>query len=102
MHDTRYNRMWGGDGKVIKPPGPFQKVVNFTKAAVKHVKSGAKKATPEEVQRRLEICKGCNYLNKNEVCEHMKCGCSVKKKAAWMSQNCPIGKWALPVVEDKP
>jgi Family of unknown function (DUF6171) len=74
----------------MKPPSFPKKVVNFAHAAVQHVVTGMKAASPEELQRRMAICLVCEYYKDNQC---MKCGCDVPKKAAWNEQKCPIGKW---------
>jgi hypothetical protein len=56
----------------------------------------------EEQQRRLEICRGCEFFTPNietlseskrkqERC--IKCGCFMNFKAKLRSQHCPINRW---------
>jgi hypothetical protein len=56
------------------------------------MKDGFKKVTDEDFQKRLDICKTCEYHNANtNQCN--KCGCFLKIKASWNSEKCPIDKW---------
>jgi hypothetical protein len=75
------------------------------KAVKDEVKAKAKKQPPvskEEQEKRLNICKECEFFTPNikdlperhrkqERC--IKCGCFMKFKAKLRSQSCPIGKW---------
>ena len=45
----------------------------------------------EVINKRLEICRGCEYLTKSNRCK--KCGCFMKIKARLSTASCPIGKW---------
>ena len=73
-----------------KMPSVFQQAKNLAKSVYDYAASGAEKA-PEKIYRsRIEICEGCDKLSKGRCSE---CGCFVKMKAAWGSEECPIGKW---------
>jgi hypothetical protein len=58
--------------------------------------SNGKPCTQEQIDTRLEICKGCEFY-KNNSC--LKCGCSLSRdknymnKLYWADKSCPIGKW---------
>jgi hypothetical protein len=42
--------------------------------------------------KRMEICKGCDFRDKLlERCK--KCGCFLKMKTASVSSSCPINEW---------
>lgn len=41
--------------------------------------------------RRWNLCKGCEFLTKNNRC--MKCGCFMSFKHRLSLARCPIGKW---------
>ena len=44
------------------------------------------------VNKRLDICKGCEFLFKpTNTCK--KCGCFMKVKTKIATSSCPIGKW---------
>jgi len=45
----------------------------------------------EEVDRRFDICKQCEWLTKQQLCYH--CGCIMKLKTKLEHAKCPIGKW---------
>ena len=83
----------------IKGPSGAMLVKNLTKAVIKHVGSGAKKITQEQYDERLSICSDCDFHHNNR-CLHASCGCFLKKKAWWASEDCPFedgefpdGKW---------
>ena len=40
---------------------------------------------------RLETCKGCDKLNKINICK--VCGCFAPLKILLVHEECPIGKW---------
>jgi len=62
-------------------------VVVEVKSDKKSVSKGIDQA---EIDRRLELCRGCQFWTGNR-CE--KCGCFMKLKARMKSASCPIGKW---------
>jgi hypothetical protein len=41
--------------------------------------------------KRIDICNNCEYLKDQSVCSI--CGCYVKIKAKWSSEDCPKNKW---------
>ena len=44
------------------------------------------------IKRRLDICKGCEFLFKpTNTCK--KCGCFMDVKTKIATQRCPVGKW---------
>ncbi len=66
--------------------------MNFVKAAAQHAMSGFNRVSAEEKEKRLEICKSCEfYIAHSKRCS--KCGCFLEAKSGWSSQHCPIGKW---------
>lgn len=73
-------------------PGFFRRVKNFSKAIVRHVKDKRRKTPTALVKRRLAICSTCRY-NVGGVCRDQRCGCQVKHKARWLSEQCPQKKW---------
>ena len=81
-------------------PNLIQKATNFTSAAIKHVSNGLERLNEQDYQNRLVVCIGnelqpaCELFNaEKSVCRDWKCGCSIKKKAYWRSEDCPQGKW---------
>ena len=43
------------------------------------------------IDKRLDICNGCEFLTEKNKCE--KCGCFMKVKTRVATARCPIGKW---------
>jgi hypothetical protein len=52
--------------------------------------SKKEKLSDSDVQKRREICAGCEHLSGGRC---KKCGCFLKIKTLMRSQHCPIGKW---------
>ena len=68
----------------------FKKITNFTKALFKYSAAGFTDVDVEEYRGRMKICNSCD-LNKNGNCE--ACGCIIRKKAWWKTEDCPKDKW---------
>lgn len=69
---------------------------NLTKSIANNVKSvmsgNSLKTTTEDANRRLNICKGCEFFNsQQERCG--KCGCFMAVKTYMKAERCPVGKW---------
>lgn len=91
--------------KKNKKPNTINRLKNFSKSAFKHVKTGRKKCTQEQIDYRFSICKDCPLFEiKNKktgfgLCTHKDCGCNINtekkffNKLAWADQECPIKKW---------
>lgn len=89
---------------VAEGPNILQKAAHFTKAIMKHVAGGMNLCTEEQIQKRSEICFGCEFFRKNPdgesgVCAHMGCGCNINlrpemlNKLAMPTEKCPMDKW---------
>lgn len=80
-------------------PSLIQKAANLGKAVINHARDGFRKCSPTEYVARLDICKQCDRLVKDETKETtgmcIECGCPVSAKARWASEACPIGKWGI-------
>jgi hypothetical protein len=76
-----------------KNPSIIEKGVNFIKSATKHIVNGMKKVSQKEMNRRIDICKGCEFFTDGERPSCSKCGCYMNIKARWESEHCPIDKW---------
>ena len=76
--------------KKHKMPSVFKQAKNLVKSTYTHIASGAQKVPEKIYKSRLEVCEGCDKLSKGRC---SACGCFVKTKAAWGSEECPIGKW---------
>ena len=66
-----------------------EKVLNDIKKAVDRLGEDAK-VSDEEYERRLGICKECEYLWEG-TCN--KCGCYVELRAATKLSDCPYHLW---------
>lgn len=55
------------------------------------LRSGKVKTTNDLQKQRIQVCLECEKLSEDFRC-HV-CGCFVKKKAALMTQDCPLKKW---------
>lgn len=73
-----------------------QKILNFASAVAGHVSSGMPRCTEEQIIKRHDICRECEFF-KDDTCG--KCGCPLTRnqqfvsKLAWADQECPVGKW---------
>jgi hypothetical protein len=67
-------------------------VVNFTKAATRHVAHGCPKATEEERNRRMALCLACDRYQDGRCLE---CQCPIAAKTSWALEKCPLPepKW---------
>ena len=50
----------------------------------------SERASDEETNRRLLLCKQCDYLEKGTC---LACGCYVELRAAMRHGRCPYSKW---------
>jgi hypothetical protein len=73
-------------------PSIFTQLLNLSSAIIEQVGSGCP-ATDEETRKlRVEACAICPKLDKeNYKCN--ECGCYLKYKIAWATQECPLGNW---------
>lgn len=74
----------------------FKKLKNFAIALVQHIRTGGKRTSKEERDRRFNICLSCEHYD-GTACT--QCGCPITRyqkyisKLDWKDQKCPIGKW---------
>ena len=73
-------------------PGLVQQAINFGKAFVQHVATGAQAASAELVAERLALCSACPHLTADRRCAHIKCGCWVDAK---VKGRAAVGEIAL-------
>ena len=52
----------------------------------------SERASDEETNRRLLICKQCDYLERGTC---LACGCYVELRSAMRHGKCPYKKWTL-------
>jgi hypothetical protein len=86
-------------------PTLFQRLANFSRAAIAHALNGNPTCSEAQIEERLTICRACEKFQPDAdrpdlgVCTHSKCGCKVRReekylnKLAWADQECPLGKW---------
>lgn len=94
-HHPGYHQKWGGESA----PGLLKKGKNFLSSLAGHVRKGLPVVPTEEYDRRMDICKACDFFLGGSC---TKCGCGMKIKARWAGSSCPVGKWTPgPVGEGK-
>ena len=72
----------------------FQMGMGFAKAMANEASAVANRKPPvsvEEKERRMQICRDCEFLKNGRRCA--KCGCIMIYKTKLRSGSCPIGKW---------
>jgi hypothetical protein len=81
-------------------PTLLKKISNFSTAVIKHTADGFERLTEDQYHDRLLICQGseekpaCEAYNPETFrCRDWRCGCSIKKKAHWRSEDCPRDLW---------
>jgi hypothetical protein len=85
------------DPQTASGPGWFRKLVNFSRAAVRHAWHGLPETPTPEQERRLALCLACDKLDTvNGVCTHHQCGCNVQTKTTWLMEKCPLDRWEQP------
>jgi hypothetical protein len=77
-------------------PSLATKASSLFEAASEFAINGFKTTTPEQLEERLTICKGCEFWNPlgfggTGSCN--KCGCSTQAKLRMSTSKCPIDKW---------
>jgi hypothetical protein len=80
----------------INYPPAKSMVKNLAQSMTQWVKNGFKLATEDQLKKRLEICAGCEFWDKEALggtgrCK--KCGCSTQAKLRLAHEKCPIDKW---------
>lgn len=90
-------------------PSFLQKAINFSSAVVHDVATGMQRCTEEEMDERIEICKGSEdkgipkcefYIDRGDGSgDCSACGCRLSSKRiylnkiAWKNETCPKNKW---------
>ena len=68
------------------------KAQSFLNSLVGHMANGFQSVDDAIKEQRLSICRECEHFSeKNSKC-HL-CGCFLKIKTSWASEECPIGLW---------
>lgn len=77
-------------------PSLLTRAKNFATSAARHVATGMKTATQEQIDARYAICEACEFFSAGACSE---CGCPLVRqmktvsKLAWANESCPVGKW---------
>lgn len=90
--DERYRQKWDNYN-----PSLLKKITNFALASIKHVASGLSKLCDDEFNKRINICNNCEKKVGDNCLE---CGCILAIKARWATEDCPLKKWPLVVIEN--
>jgi len=56
------------------------------------VKNGIILAQENEINKRIDICKDCDSLDKQRI-RCFECGCDMKIKTRFSASKCPKNKW---------
>lgn len=101
-HGEHYRLYW--DCVRDQSPSALAKLTNFGLALAKRIVSRGADVSDDIYNKRLSICDSCEHCDKStDQWECKLCGCHLKEgvvlpgKARWATENCPIGKWELPV-----
>lgn len=78
----------GGCGNM---PSIGKQLSGLVKAIITTAKDGFATATPDEAEKRKEICHNCMHITKEFRCT--QCGCYMDYKTTIRAMTCPIGKW---------
>jgi hypothetical protein len=82
--------------KKKKAPPILNQIKSFVGSMKKWAESGFAKAGNKEFNRRLDICKSCEWWDGEAFANTgrcLKCGCSTKAKLRLKTEKCPIGRW---------
>lgn len=75
-------------------PGFIRKLTNFSVALAKHIATGLRTCTQEQIDRRFQKCANCELFS-GAICTHEDCGCGIEaegkflNKIGWADQRCP-------------
>lgn len=76
-----------------QPPNVVTKTKTFTSSLLGHLKNGLRRVDKKTQNKRMSICKECEFFSGGENPNCGKCGCYLNIKTAWQSESCPIYKW---------
>lgn len=85
----------------MKKPGFKDMANNLTRSLIEWQKSGRPVVTSEQWNKRLTICRGCQYwseIKSTQIARCLKCGCS-SGKLLLSTSKCPLNppKWGSEV-----
>jgi hypothetical protein len=69
----------------------LERAIEVGKAVITHVVAGCPEVDEATYDRRIGVCKACEFLTEAMACR--KCTCHMEIKARWADQKCPMGKW---------
>lgn len=82
--------------KKRKAPPLIKQIKSFGRSMAKWAVSGFRRTSERVYNQRLNVCKGCEFWDKEAFLgagRCLKCGCSTKAKLRLKTEKCPIGKW---------
>lgn len=95
LDETRQRQLQSSN-KQISMPSTGQMARNLGQSVVRNAVSLAQgndlRLDPNEANKRLSICKKCEFFNNlSQRCS--KCGCFLAVKTYLKAERCPVGKW---------
>jgi hypothetical protein len=95
LEETRQKQLQSSN-KSFSMPSAGQMARNLGKSIFSNAVSVAQgndlRLTPDEANRRLSICKNCEFFEAlSQRCS--KCGCFMAVKSYLKAEKCPVGKW---------
>jgi hypothetical protein len=82
---------------VARMPSLAAQAWNLAGSLADFLADGCRTVRPDDYQRRLEICDGCDQRRGNRC---LQCGCRLHLKARGRAFACPLNKW--PLIEEGP
>lgn len=67
-------------------------ISNFSNSLYNHMQSGFKQVDTKTKDKRLEVCKTCEFYE-DSLIRCKQCGCFLLIKTGWASEDCPLQKW---------
>jgi hypothetical protein len=95
LEETRQRQLQSSN-KHLSMPSIGQMARGIGRSVINNAVSVAQgndlRLTPEEANRRLSICKGCQFFESlSQRCS--RCGCFLSMKTYLKAEKCPVGKW---------
>lgn len=80
--------------RIARGPSLWARLRSFLAALWRHVRAGRPRTPFDVLSARLVACVACDRLTPADTCG--ACGCHVARKAAWATEDCPLGRWPRP------
>lgn len=82
--------------KIQAPPPLKKQIISFARSMLVWAKNLFPTASKSSYEKRLAICRGCEFYDAagwkgRGKC--LKCGCCTAAKAKLRTEKCPLGKW---------